>query len=177
MARCRLRSVGPCSASRDIGCRDRCDRLDSVGLPVLIDEGDHYFGRRSSSAWAKNAAAFLRISLARFSSPTSRWSRLNSSRSGVVRPGRLPPSRSAWRTHRRSASVVHRVSRRRIESWPTATGARGRGQRPSARRAHVTQGHTCWVVPSGPSSLGMGPPINPVRFISPRTADACDGKS
>ena len=29
------------------------DRLDPVRLPVLVDQGHHYFGRRSSSAWAK----------------------------------------------------------------------------------------------------------------------------
>src|SRR6266545_5356798 len=57
------------------------------------------------------------------------------------------------------------TSRRRIASWPTGTDARGRGQTPSGRRGHATQGRTCWVGASGPSSLGMGPPINPVRFI------------
>ena len=35
-----------------------------------IDEGHHHFGRRSSSAWAKNAEAFRKISLARRSSRT-----------------------------------------------------------------------------------------------------------
>jgi hypothetical protein len=55
---------------------------------MLIDERDHHFARRSSSAWAKNAAAFFKISLARFSSTTSRWSRFSSSlRRGQARPG------------------------------------------------------------------------------------------
>ena len=35
-----------------------------------IDEGHHHFGRRSSSAWAKTAEAFRKISLARRSSRT-----------------------------------------------------------------------------------------------------------
>jgi hypothetical protein len=35
---------------------------------MLVDERHHYFGRRSSSAWAKYADALRRISLARFSS-------------------------------------------------------------------------------------------------------------
>jgi transposase len=52
----------------------------------------------------KNAALF-RISLARLSSKFSRWRRFNSSRSLVVKPGRWPVSRSAWRTQRRSDSV------------------------------------------------------------------------
>ena len=37
---------------------------------MRIDEGHHHFGRRSSSAWAKNAEAFRKISLARRSSRT-----------------------------------------------------------------------------------------------------------
>ena len=63
--------------------------------------------RRSSSAWAKYAEAFRRISFARFSSRTSRSSSFNRWRSSVVRPLRWPVSRSAWRTHRRSVSAVH----------------------------------------------------------------------
>jgi hypothetical protein len=42
----------------------RADRLDPRGGPVLVDEAHHHFVRRSSSAWAKYAAAFLRNSLA-----------------------------------------------------------------------------------------------------------------
>src|SRR5690606_27064844 len=40
------------------------DRLDPVGVPVLIDEVLQDLYRRSSSAWAKNADALRRISLA-----------------------------------------------------------------------------------------------------------------
>jgi hypothetical protein len=61
--------------------QDRADRLDSVGVPVLIDEGHHHFARRSSSSWVKNADAFRKISLAHFNSKFSRWSRFSSSRS------------------------------------------------------------------------------------------------
>jgi hypothetical protein len=43
---------------------------------------------------------------------------LNSSRSDVVRPGRFPPSRSAWRTHRRGASVGQPLSRNRPSEKP-----------------------------------------------------------
>src|SRR5215204_2636137 len=50
------------------------DRLDPVLGPVLVNEGDHHFGRRSSSAWAKKAAALRRISSARRDSRTSRSS-------------------------------------------------------------------------------------------------------
>lgn len=34
----------------------------------------------------------------------------------------------------------------------------------SGPRVHAAPANTCWVGPSGPSSLGMGPPINPVRL-------------
>jgi hypothetical protein len=40
------------------------DRLDPVQTPILVDEGHHHFGRRSSSARAKQADALRRISLA-----------------------------------------------------------------------------------------------------------------
>src|SRR5690606_21995653 len=79
---------------------------DSVRGPLLVDEGHHHFGRRSSSACAKYADALRKISLARFSSSTSRSNAFTRCRSSVVAPGRVPPSRSAWRTHRRNASAV-----------------------------------------------------------------------
>ena len=75
---------------------------------MVGDELDHRGDvlRRSSSAWAKDANAFRRISFARFSSRTSRSSSFNRSRSLVVRPGRCPASRCACRTHCRSVSAV-----------------------------------------------------------------------
>ena len=50
--------------------------LDPEPFPVFVDEGPDHFKRRSSSAWAKKALATFRISLARFSSRTSRSSSL-----------------------------------------------------------------------------------------------------
>src|SRR6185436_6105183 len=104
-----LRGIGLCGFPPEVGGGgDRhhaADRLDPIRPTMLVDEGDHHFGRRSSSACAKNADAFRRISLARFNSTFSRWRRLSSSRSLVVRPERWTASRSAWRTHRRSAST------------------------------------------------------------------------
>src|SRR5215475_15419640 len=76
---------------------------------MLIDEGNHHFGRRSSSAWAKKAAALRRISLARFNSLTSRSSSLRRSRSELDSPGRFPWSRSAYRTHLRKVSPVQPI--------------------------------------------------------------------
>src|SRR5690606_31299280 len=60
---------------------------------------------RSNSAWAKKAAAFRRISFARLSSRFSRSSPLIRSSSAVLAPGRLPSSRSACLTQRRSVSL------------------------------------------------------------------------
>jgi hypothetical protein len=80
------------------------DWLDPVHGTMLVDEGHHHFGRRSSSAWAKYADALRGISFARFSSRFSRSISSRRSRSFVARPGRFPESRSACRTHRRSAS-------------------------------------------------------------------------
>jgi hypothetical protein len=44
------------------------------------------------------------------------------------------------------------------------TDTRGRAQRPCGPRGHAARGNTCSVEASGPSSLGIGPPTNPVRF-------------
>ena len=60
---------------------------------------------RQRGLGARLDIAFRRISLARFKSKFSRWSRFSSSRSLVVRPGRWPVSRSVCRTHRRNDSV------------------------------------------------------------------------
>jgi hypothetical protein len=48
------------------------NRLDPIGIAVLVDVRLQLLSRRSSSAWAKNALAVLRMSLARRSSLTSR---------------------------------------------------------------------------------------------------------
>ena len=54
------------------------NRLDPIGLSVIINEGGHLRGRRSSSACAKYADAFLKISFARRSSRFSRRNSFNS---------------------------------------------------------------------------------------------------
>lgn len=56
--------------------QDLAERLDSIGIAVLVDESYHDFRRRPSSAWAKNALASFSISLALRSSLTSRSSSL-----------------------------------------------------------------------------------------------------
>ena len=66
-------------------------------------------GRRSSSACAKNADSFRRISFARFSSRTTRSSSLIRCFSSVVSPPRRPVSRSACRTHFRNVSALQPI--------------------------------------------------------------------
>src|SRR5262245_31256019 len=96
-----------------VGCGgDRqllADWLDPILGSVLVDERHHHFGRRSSSAWAKKAAALRRISLARFNSRFSRSSCLRRSRSVLVSPARLPWSRSACGAHWRKDSEVQPI--------------------------------------------------------------------
>jgi hypothetical protein len=58
--------VAPVSRRGEL--QNLADRLDPASAAVLIDEGFGHFSRRSSSAWAKNALAGFRISLARRSS-------------------------------------------------------------------------------------------------------------
>jgi hypothetical protein len=55
------------------------DRLDPIRVAVLVHERGHLLGRRSSSAWAKYADAFRKISFARRNSRFSRRSALSSS--------------------------------------------------------------------------------------------------
>jgi hypothetical protein len=63
---------------------------------MLFDEGNHLRNGRSSSAWAKYADAFFRISLAVRSSLTSRSSSLMRAFSSLLGPLRSPASRAAW---------------------------------------------------------------------------------
>ena len=108
------------------------DRLDPVGGTIVVDEGDHVRGRRSSSAIAKYALALRRISLACCSSRFSRSSALIRARSSAVGPAvGLGPARLGA-----PSSSGSRPSSR---SWPQSSGslriasrARPDGRTPSA---------------------------------------------
>ena len=73
-------------------------RLDPERVAVAVNEIDQDLSPLSSSAWAKDALASLRISWARRSSLTSRSSALMRSRSSVLRPSRTPTSISSCLT-------------------------------------------------------------------------------
>src|SRR5690625_7256045 len=79
------------------------DRLDPILTAVLINERGHHFRGRSSSAWAKNAAALRRISLACLSSLFSRSNCLRRSRSEI--------GRASCREGRRSGGGSGRAER------------------------------------------------------------------
>jgi hypothetical protein len=85
------------------------DRLNTNSATALIDKRfDHFIGR-SSSAWAKNALARFRISLARRSSLTSCSGSLNFSLSTVVMPSRAPIATSSRRIHSYRAWGLQRM--------------------------------------------------------------------
>ena len=78
----RIGAAGDVGVVRRRGDRQHlADRLDPVIVAIRIDEADHGFHRRSSSAWAKYALALRRISLACRSSRFSRSSAFRRSRS------------------------------------------------------------------------------------------------
>ena len=68
--------------------QDATDRLDPIGILMLVDVGLYVFSLRPSPAWAKKALAVRRISLARRSSLFSRSSALNRPVSSLVALGR-----------------------------------------------------------------------------------------
>src|SRR4051794_25448223 len=108
-----LAGVDPFDDMRMVGRRgDRqhlADRLDPIRLAMIVDERDHGFTRRSSSAWAKYADALRRISFACRSSRFSRSSAFSFSAMSVGTPARLPLSTSAFFTHSRSVCDVQPI--------------------------------------------------------------------
>src|SRR3954447_23443018 len=141
------------------------DRLHPVDGAMLVDEGDHGFDRRSSSAIAKYADAFLRISLAWRSSRTSRSSARMRSCSAVVGPGRRPGSRSAWRTQWRSVSGAQPILAA-IELIAAACEACSPWWSNTIRtaRARTSGEYGGMHLVMAPSFQDQEPPENPVRF-------------
>src|SRR5256714_9122941 len=108
-----LAGVDPLGDMRMVGRRgDRqhlADRLDPIRFPVIIDERDHGFTRRSSSAWAKYADALRRISFACRSSRFSRSKAFSFSAISVGTPARCPLSISAFLTQSCSVCGVQPI--------------------------------------------------------------------
>ena len=102
--------LGPVDCSHGLACcmaavtrrgnlQHFADRLDPASIPLTVEIRFQLLSRRTSSAWAKNALAVLRTSLARRSSLTSRSSSFTRYASVVVTPSRTPESTSARLTH------------------------------------------------------------------------------
>jgi hypothetical protein len=115
--------------------QDAADRLDPVDGAVLGDEIDPGLNRRSSSAWAKYADAFRRISFAWRSSRFSRssayalalfWCQTRllvsnpAENPGHVRPA--APSGAVSRQSNRSSRPVHCEA---LKSWSLGETRRG----------------------------------------------------
>jgi len=140
------------------------DRLDPIGIPVLIDVGVQDFSLRSSSAWAKKALAVRRMSLARRNSLFSRSNSLRRWASAVVVPGRSPASISARLTH--SSKVC---GTQPIFGAMDSTAAHRDGYSPrcscTRRTARTrTSGENLLDLVMAPFSQMLEPPQNPGRF-------------
>jgi hypothetical protein len=144
--------------------QDPADRLDPILTPMIVDERDHGFDRRSSSARAKYADAFRRISLAwrssRFSrsralcDPALRSSDLSACR-GPARPAlpsaaASPPcSRSSPRSSQLPPTASRDPRRRPAPAAPPAPEPQASGSPPSSSPSSL------------PSSQQLEPPANP----------------
>ncbi len=146
--------------------RDPTDRLDPANRAMHIDEGDHRFSGRSSSAIAKYAEALRRISLAWRGSRFSRSSAFIRSTTSLCTPARISLPTSAFFTHSCSAWLAHPI----LAAIDTAAGQRdvcsfSRSSTIRTARAR-TSGENLFVVllVIAPSSQELGPPTNPARF-------------
>src|SRR6185437_12864868 len=133
------------------------DRLDPVLSTMRVDEREHHFPRRSSSAWAKNADALRSISLARFSSVFSRSSCLTRSRSATAVLRRGSAVASAFSTHDLSVSdvqpifsAIDRIASHRVGySWTCSWNSR-------TARSRTSAGYLFDVFPMAPFSQSDG---------------------
>ena len=98
MIGCQFRITHYCSP-RVIRCwcnrQYTADRPNTKNRMVIFCKHGHLLNGRSSSAWAKYADAFFRISLAWRSSPFPRSRTLRRALSSRLNPSRIPESRSA----------------------------------------------------------------------------------
>jgi len=116
------------------------DRLDPIRRAMIINEGDHVFDRRSSSASAKYADALRRISFAWRSSRFSCSRAFSFADISDVTPALLPASTSAFRTHSFNEGVEHPIFRRSTRSPASATDARARDPAPAEPLARAPRG-------------------------------------
>ena len=119
------------------------DRLDPMDGAMVVDKRDHLLNGRSSSAIAKYADPFLRISLAWRSSRFSRSSAFSFAATSVGTPARPPASTSAFFTHSCSVCAAQPILAEIDTTAPIETHAPARVPAPSAPRARAPRAHTC----------------------------------
>src|SRR5436190_10940980 len=171
-----LAGVDPLGDMRMVGRRgDRqhlADRLDPIRFPMIIDERDHGFTRRSSSAWAKYADALRRISFACRSSRFSRSSAFSFSAISVGTPARLPLSTSAFFTQSRSVCGVQPILAAIDMIAVQRDGCSCSWSRTSRTARDRTSGENLLLVCllMAPPSQELEPPANPGRFNAKEAA-------
>jgi hypothetical protein len=152
-------SAGKMSTEQSAGRRRspqlrRCPGADRGKPPSLR------FGGRAPR-WPNNAGVAEDL-VGGFSWKFSRWSCFSCWGSSVVRPGRLPVSRSAGGPTAEALPPCIRICRRRIESSAHCEECSWRWSKTIGPRVHAVPGSTCWA--GEPSSLGKSPPLTWVRF-------------
>ena len=125
-------------------------------MTMFVDETLQNFSRRSSSAWAKNALASFRISLARRSSLTSRSRSLTRCVWLVVMPSRTPPSTSTRLTHSSSVCGTQPIFGAMDSTAAHRDGYPHGAHAPSSRPAHGPRVRAC-------STCSW---LNPLRVLS-----------
>src|SRR3981189_1037672 len=165
-----LAGADPLGDMRMVGGRgDRqrlADRLDPIRFPMIIDERDHGFTRRSSSAWAKYADALRRISFAWRSSLFSRSKAFSFSAISVGTPARLPLSTSAFFTHSRSVCAVQPILAETETIVAQRDGCSCSCSSTSGTARERTSGENLLLVCllMAPPSQELEPPASPERF-------------
>jgi hypothetical protein len=157
---------GTTPIARRLNPRDVADRHDPESVEILIDEGPLDFRWRSSSAWAKNALANSRISLARRNSFFSRSRVLRRSRSGVVTPPRSPLSIWSRLTQPNIVWLDEPVIRAMFSTAAHSDGCSPRNARTRRTERSRTPGGNWLDLLMAPFSQELEPPPNPGRVIS-----------
>src|SRR6476469_4621015 len=152
------------------------DRLDPVGIPMLVDKLPQDLKRRSSSAWAKKALASRKISLALRSSRTSRSKAFTRSRSAPVTPLRMPTSTSCLRTHSCKVCGTHPILGAIDSMVAHRDGYSPRCSSTMRTARSRTSGENLFDFFMAPFSQMLEPPQNPGRFIKVEVFDFQDSK-
>ena len=123
--------------------QDTADRLDPIGIAVIVNESNYRRNGRSSSACAKYADALRSISLACRNSRTSRSSASTLSATSVGTSARLLLLTSAFFTHSCSVCGRQPIFSAIDTTAPIATDGAASGRKPSVPPARGLRAQTC----------------------------------